>query len=310
MSMKTKTVFFGSSIFSLWVLMKLVESKKVEIIGVITNPDAAVGRKREVVENVVKAYAKQQGITVYEKPSHLKQMMGVDVAITASYGHIIKQELLDIPLHGFINVHGSYLPALRGAIPIQKAIYDGQTHTGVTIMKMDAGMDTGDIIAQKEITIEKEDTFKTLGQKMANIGSDLLLASLDSYLADKSILVAQDAGQATYCYLSDIARMKNISVEMSAEAIERAVRAFGPYELLTLQVKGIDLLLISVKVGNGNEQQGVGDVFSYKDEVGRHVFVQCREGALELIIVKPKGKNEMHADAFWNGYGNRLIKSI
>ena len=190
-----KVVFMGTPEFSVPVLEGLIEN--YQVIGVVSQPDRKVGRKQEVVFSPVKQVAISHDIPVFQPEKIRVDYEDIldlkpDIIITCAYGQIIPKAILDFPKYGCINVHASLLPKLRGGAPIQKAIIDGYSKTGITIMYMDEAMDSGDIISQREIPILDNDTMETLHDKLSILGKELLLDTLPSIIDGFVIRIKQD----------------------------------------------------------------------------------------------------------------------
>lgn len=198
-----KTVFMGTPKLSATVLKGLSDSG-IDVVLCVSQPDKPVGRKHILTAPPAKVCAEELGIEVYQ-PDSLRtdeayefiRNVNPDLIITAAYGKILPQRMLDIPEYGCINVHASLLPRYRGAAPVQYSILNGDDITGVTIMKMDAGMDTGDILAQIEVPVDIDDTTETLMAKLASAGRDLLLDTIEDYVEGKITPVKQDESKVT-----------------------------------------------------------------------------------------------------------------
>lgn len=231
--MTARIVFMGSPEFALPTLQKLAE--RYPVIGVITQPDRPAGRGREMKPPPVKLLAESLGLPVIQPirlraPEAMEQLRAwaPDLIIVAAFGQILRQEVLDLPPHGCLNVHASLLPRWRGAAPINAAILNGDEQTGVTIMRMDAGVDTGPILSQKAIPIEPEDTAATLGEKLAQLGADLLIETLPPYLAGKLQPQPQDEALATY---APMLKKEDswLDFRRPAAVLARQVRAYHPW---------------------------------------------------------------------------------
>jgi len=223
----------GTPDFAVPSLIKLVES--FQVVGVITQPDRPSGRGRKLVSSAVKDAAIKLGLEVIqpenanEKNALQKiQEWGSDLICVAAYGQILKPALLDIPQYGCINVHASLLPRWRGASPINTAILHGDSHSGITIMKMGPGLDDGPILAQESIQILPDETAGSLSDRLANLGGNLLVATIPSYLEDGITPRLQDPSLTTYApQLKKSAG--DLNFEQSAESLARKVRAFSPW---------------------------------------------------------------------------------
>lgn len=304
---KIRVLFMGTPEFSATVLSGLAE-EKYHIVGVITRKDKPIGRKQEVTESAVKKKASEYGLLV-EQPEKLDQSavekirdLKPDLIIVAAYGKILPKEILDIPGFGCINVHASLLPKWRGASPIQNALLTGATETGVTLMLMDEGMDTGNILVQKKIAIAPEDTQASLSICLAEVGRDALLETLPLWIERAITPLPQDNTLATLCQLIE-REDGHILWTDEAETIYNRFRALSPWpgifafwkkdtELLRLK-----LLHISFQKQSPQVPQLIGQVF----EVGEKVGVQTGEGIIFLEAVQLEGKTEMSISEFLLG---------
>src|SRR5687768_9616664 len=197
-----KIVFMGTPEFAVPALQQLIHHH--EVIGVVTQPDRPAGRNRQVQVSPVKQAAEPAGIPVFQpeklrRPEAIEQLAAwpADVYVVAAFGQILPQAVLDLPPHGSINIHASLLPRWRGAAPINAAIRAGDAETGITIMKMDAGLDTGPMLAQRAIPIARDETAETLHDKLSTLGGDLLIDTLPGYLSGDIQPMPQDSTLAT-----------------------------------------------------------------------------------------------------------------
>lgn len=230
-----RIVFFGTPEFSVIVLDEI--AKKYDISAVVTSPDKPIGRKQTLTESPVSKYASENGIPAL-KPVKLNEafiesnfaFLNADLYIVASYGKIIPQSLLDIPKFGAINIHPSLLPLFRGPSPLQASILSGDKQTGVTIIKMDAEMDHGPIILQKEYTMSDNDNYLTLGNKLFQLGSERLVAMLPDFIQGKIDITNQNHHQATYCkMIKKEDAYFDIEKPPTAEELDRMIRAYFPW---------------------------------------------------------------------------------
>ena len=231
--MKLRIAFFGSAEFSVPIIDLLI--KQFDVVAVITQPDKQKGRGKKLEISPVKQAAQKHGIPFFQ-PARLiaDDMLPVvdtwdaDVFVVAAYGKIFPGWLLDVPKHGCINVHASLLPRWRGASPIQAVILAGEKKTGVTIMLMDEGVDTGQILAQKEITVSFEDTHGSLSEKLSRLGAKTLVETLPKFIRREISPVPQNNEDATFCGLI---RKEDgrLDFNQSAEELERRIRAFHPW---------------------------------------------------------------------------------
>lgn len=299
-----RAVFLGTPSFAVPTLEKLTAAH--QLIEVVTQPDRPKGRGKELAAPPVKEFALRQGLPVYqperirrpEAVEHLRQL-AADVMIVVGYGQIIPQSIIDLPRHGILNVHASLLPKYRGAAPIQWAIVNGETVTGVTIMKIDAGLDTGGMLLRAETAIGQDETAVELGDRLAVIGAELLIDALERI--DRITPEPQDSSQAT---LAPILKKEDGRIDWtySARAIHNRVRGFQPWPGAHSRFRGQSLHIW--KSGVAGRTGGEPGRLRHLD---RRVWVDCGEGALELVEVQLEGKKRMSAADFANG--QRLAES-
>jgi len=308
-------VFCGTPSFAVPTLEKLVEAGH-SVPLVVTQPDRPRGRGMEVVVSPVKDAATRLGIAVLQ-PASIKNnsefrdqlaALAPDAIVVVGYGRIIPQWMIDLPRLGNLNLHASLLPKYRGAAPIQWAIANGESVTGVTTMRIDAGLDTGDTLMQREIAIRLEDTAETLGPKLASVGADLMVETLRGLENGQVRPTPQDHSQAT---LAPILKKEDGRMDFarSANDLFNRLRGFQPwpgaftiFKGKTLQVRHAQPVHHAVKLTPG--QVAVE---------GTRLFVGCGEGcgknededtdtALELVEIQLEGKRRMTAQEFINGY--------
>lgn len=280
------TVFFGTPEFSVPILEALHASPLFTIAAVVTQPDKPVGRKQILTPPAIKVKAEELGLTVLqpkyvrtkreEGKEFVEQLneLEPDVCVLVAYGKIMPQYVLDIPKKGFINIHGSVLPALRGASPIQMAIAEGFTETGVTIMEMDAGMDTGAIISTATIPVAEHETAATLHDKLAVLGAEELVRSLPQYMAGEIQAEQQNDAEATYCALIQ-KEDGEIHWNNSPEEIERRIRAFTPWPGCYTIIDDLRIKILEAHI---------------------------EDGRLIIDRVQPAGKKAMSYDDFIKGH--------
>ena len=306
-----RIVFMGTPDFAVPALEALVDSYRV--VGVVTQPDRPAGRGRRRRPSPVKQTALDRGIPL-SQPRSLRMPEAVaqlaawapDVIVVAAFGQILRQDVLDLPPHGCLNVHASLLPRWRGAAPISAAILAGDDVTGVTIMRMDAGLDTGPILAQREELIQPNDTRATLKERLAQIGAELLIETLPVYLAGKLVPRPQLEEGVTY---ADQLRKEDGRLDWSLSAIEldRRVRAFAPWPGAFTTWQGQRLkILRALPMRDWRGDAPPGTVFALADES----VVATGKGALRLEEVQLAGKRPADIAAFLRGQrsflGSRL----
>ena len=302
-------VFCGTPRFAVPTLEKLVEAD-YSVPLVVTQPDRPQGRGMEVAVSPVKDAATRLGIVVLQ-PGTIKnnaefrsQLAAIapDAIIVVGYGRIIPQWMIDLPRLGNLNLHASLLPKYRGAAPIQWAISNGESVTGVTTMRIDAGLDTGDILVQREIAIGLEDTAETLGPKLASIGADLMIETLRGLETGKVRPTPQDHAQAT---LAPILNKEDGRMDFSRTATHlfNRLRGFQPWPGAFTTFKGKTLQVHRAQPWQPAVTFTAGEVAVE----GTHLLVGCgrdkdHDTALELIEIQLEGKRRMSAQEFINGY--------
>jgi len=298
-----RVVYFGTPEFAVPSLRALV-GEGFDVVGVVTRPDKPTGRHRSTATpSAVKVAALSDDLSVLQPerpsdPGFLAQMRALapDLSIVAAYGHILPQTLLDVPARGSVNVHASLLPALRGAAPIQRAILEGLTETGITIMQMDAGMDTGPILHQVATPIAPDETGGELTERLAELGAEALIEALT--LMDESGLAPQQQDNAKATFAPKIKREEErLDWTCPAEAVARKVRAFDPRPGAWTSGRGKELKLFGARAAGGSGEAGV--VLGADDEL----LIACGSGAVAVAEVQPAGRARMTARAFVNGRG-------
>ena len=292
----------GSPDFALPTLKAL--ARAYPIIGVVTQPDRPAGRGRELKPPPVKTLALDLGLSVIQ-PERLRQSEAMeqlrawtpDLIVVAAFGQILRPEMLDLPRYGCINVHASLLPRWRGAAPIQAAILAGDSETGVTIMKMDAGVDTGPILSQHAIPIAPDDTAGALSKKLAALGADLLLQTLPVYLGGEIQPQPQPAGGATHAPMLK-REDGRLDFTLPAEELARKVRAFNPWPGAFMEWQSAPLKVHRAHLEAGSEPAGKRLVFRGQAAVG------TGSGLLILDEVQPAGRKPMPGKAFLAGARN------
>ncbi|WP_318507676.1 methionyl-tRNA formyltransferase [Photobacterium leiognathi] len=297
MSKPLRIVFAGTPDFAARHLAALLSSQH-DVVAVYTQPDRPAGRGKKLTASPVKAIALENDIPVYQPVSLRNEeaqqelaAIDADIMVVVAYGLLLPQEVLDTPRLGCINVHGSILPRWRGAAPIQRSIWAGDTETGVTIMQMDIGLDTGDMLKVATLPIEATDTSATMYEKLAELGPDALIDCLSDIAGGTAVAVKQDDEQANYA--------KKLSKEealidwtMDAAAIERCVRAFNPWPMSYFTVAEQNVKVWQTAVETDNQGKAPGTILS-ADKQG--ILVATGNGALRLISLQPPGKKAMSA---------------
>lgn len=302
-----RIVFMGTPDFAVGSLQALCESGKHEILAVVTQPDRPKGRGNKLLQTPVKEYALAQGLTVYQ-PQKVKTLEFVELLhglqpeliVVAAFGQFLSKEILELPKYGCINVHASLLPKYRGAAPIQYAIIKGEKESGVTIMQMDIGMDTGAMLDKVVVPIAENTTMGELHDALREQGAALLLQVIDKIAAGTAVAEPQDDAQATYATLLDRS-MEHIDWSKTAQEVHNLIRGFNPApSTFTKLPNGKSLKIWGSKMTGKSSAAAAGTVI----ETGKHsFFVACGEGVLEITEVQPESKKRMPAQVFLNGRG-------
>ncbi len=300
-----KILFMGTPDFACFSLRALAEAK-MNVIAVVTQPDKPKGRGYTLTPPPVKVYAEEQGIPVYqpvtlrsEEFAELLSELSPDMIIVAAYGKILPKNVIDYPTFGCINVHGSYLPQYRGAAPMQRAIIDGNEYTGVTIMKMDVGIDTGDMIAREKIEILENDNFETMHDKIGAIGAKLLVKTVKTIVDGMASYEKQNDAEANYAAKIEKADCA-LDFSRSAKEIHDLVRGLSPVPLAyTHTPDGKLLKVISTERTGKKADKPAGTVVSTEGGI----FVACADETLRILRVLPEGRSKMDAEAFIRGRG-------
>ena len=306
-----RIIFFGTPEFAEIILEKLIQDKNLEILAVVCAPDKPVGRKQILTSPLVKILAKKNNIPVLQPEKLDNQFINKlkkinpDLNIIAAYGKILPLEILEIPKYKSINIHPSLLPKYRGASPIQTAILNGDSETGVSIMLMDEKMDHGTILSKIQFPISNTYNYKILSEKLANASAELLIKTIPEYIFGKIKPVEQDHNQATFCKIikkSD----GEINWRKSAQEIYNQYRAFakwpGIYSELIIYNKKLIVKFIEINLTDKKSNNPVGEFFIEN----KKLYINCGDNPqysrLEIKKLQPQGKKIMTADAFINGY--------
>ena len=293
-----KVIFMGTPEFCLPVLDSLIKNTNVSLV--VSQPDKLVGRKKILTPTPVKSLALENNIEVFQ-PLKIREdykriiELNPDIIITCAYGQIIPKEILNCPKYGCINVHASLLPYLRGGAPIQHAIIDGYTKTGITIMYMDEAMDTGDIIASREITINKDDTYGSIYTKLQEVAPSLLIEVLPSIINKTNKRIKQDNSIATYAW--NIKREEeHIDFNRKGLEIDSLVRGLNPIPYANTIINDIEYKVVSGYFVPDNKVTPNKIVIT-KNMLG----ITCLDGIYYITEIKPAGKKVMAIKDFLNG---------
>jgi methionyl-tRNA formyltransferase len=298
-----RTIFLGTPEFAVPSLRALASAGH-EIAAVFTQPDRPKGRGNLLAESPVKQTACELGAPIHQperirRPENIALLkeLAPDIMVVVGYGQIIPQAIIDIPRHRILNVHASLLPKYRGAAPIQWAIANGETRTGVTIMQIDAGLDTGDMLLKADLAIGPQETAPELSARLAPLGADLLLQVIVQIEAGTVVREKQDDSAATY---APILKREDGLIDWNrpAQEIYNRLRGFTPWPGAYTTFRGQQLSVLRARLADGNGLPP-GRLYS----VGKALFAACGHNtALELVELQPAGKKRMAAESFLNGY--------
>src|SRR4051812_6111691 len=300
----TKIVFMGTPDFSVPVLQQIIKDG-YQVIGVVTQPDRPVGRKKVLTPPPVKVEAVKHGISVYQ-PEKIRQeeelakvlALEPDLIVTAAFGQILPKKLLDAPKFGCINVHASLLPELRGGAPIHYAIMQGKKKTGVTIMYMVEKLDAGDILTSVEVPISEEDNVGTLFEKLSTAGAELLSETLPLLLAGRLTPKPQNEAEATFA--TNIKReQEKINWEKTGEEIYNHIRGLNPWPVAftTLEGQVVKIWRAMKEAGQSGEVPGT----VLKVDTDSFTVSTGNDTAIKIIELQPSGKSKMLCEQFLRG---------
>ena len=297
----------GTPDFAAGALRSLIAAGH-EITAVVTQPDKAKGRSKELMPSPVKVCAVEHGIPVMQ-PRRIKtpeamtelKTYPADVFIVAAFGQILSQEILDMPKFGSLNIHASLLPKYRGTSPIQRVILDGEEKTGVTIMQMDAGIDTGDMLYKKEIPIAPDDTYETLHDKLMNLGGEAVVEALELLEQGKLVPEKQDDSLSCYAPLIDKS-MGQIDFSKDAAEIDRLIRGLTPWPSAYTSYKGKQLKIWKAvpvpSESTVDDESSAGEILKVEKDA---VTVATGKGALKIFELQLEGKKRMTTHDFLLG---------
>lgn len=298
-----KIVFMGTPDFAAGALKSLIEAGH-EITAVVTQPDKAKGRSQELLPPPVKVVALEHGIPVLQpvrikRPEEVEKLKQypADIYVVAAFGQILSQEILDIPEFGCLNIHASLLPKYRGASPIQHVIIDGEEKTGITIMQMDAGLDTGDMLYQKEIVISPKDTYASLHDKLMVLGGEAIVEALP--LLEQGKLVPRKQEDALSCYAHLIDKtMGELDFTKSAEILDRLIRGLNPWPSAYTTYHGKQLKVWEAEPVESPKAGKPGEILAVEKDA---VLVAAGSGALRITSLQLSGKKRMSTHDFLLG---------
>ncbi len=295
-----KVIFMGTPVFCVPILEELI--KETNVVAVVTQPDKEVGRKHEISFSPIKKVAIKNNIKVLQ-PVKIKEeyedviSLNPDIIITCAYGQIVPLDILNCPKYGCINVHASLLPKLRGGAPIHKAIINGYDKTGITIMYMDKGMDTGDMIAKEEVKIEDNDTAESLHDKLSAISVPLLMKTLPSIINGTNKREKQNDADATYAY--NVSREEeHVSFDKSSKDVYNQIRGLNSWPGAYAVLDDKNIKLWSSSITNNKYDKVPGTIINL-DKNG--LCVATKDGSVLIKELQIPGKKKMSIKDFING---------
>ncbi len=294
-----KIVFMGTPDFAVPCLQALIHDGQ-EVVGVFTQPDKPKGRGYTMTPPPVKMCALEHHLPVYQPLSmrdgealDILRGLSPDMIVVVAFGKILPEDILKLPPYGCVNVHASLLPEYRGAAPIQRAVLDGKTETGVTTMQMDVGLDTGDMLMKASLSIGENETAEELHDRLSALGAELIVRTV--HAAAEGTLHPEPQDDAKSCYAAMLTKeLSAIDFSQTAQSIHNQVRGLNSWPSASAVLNGKRIKLHSTRLTEGKGQPG--EVLSLDPFV-----VACGEGALEILELQPEGKKKMDAKAFLNG---------
>lgn len=300
-----KVLFMGTPDFAVPTLRALVDAGH-SVIGAVTQPDKPKGRGHHLMPPPVKEFAMDKGIPVYqpatlrgEEFASLLEELDPEVIVVVAYGKILPVNVLEYPKYGCVNVHGSLLPEYRGAAPMQRAIIDGRSETGITTMLMAAGLDTGDMLLKERVAIGDDDNFEDIHDRLSIVGADLLIKTLAGLEAGEITPEVQDDSLANYAAKIEKADCE-LDFSLDAKTLHDLIRGLSPIPLsFTHTPDGKLLKVVKSRIVDADKACGLpaGKVI----EVGEDIKVACGKGIISILTVVPEGKGRMSAADFVRG---------
>jgi methionyl-tRNA formyltransferase len=305
-----KVIFMGTPDFSVGALEAIIEAGH-EVVAVVTQPDKKKGRGNQVQFPPVKEIAIKHNLPVYQ-PAKVKDEefvkilgeLGPDIIVVSAFGQILPKSILDMAKYGCINIHASLLPKYRGAAPIQWSIIDGEEKTGVTIMQMDEGLDTGDILEVEEVKIEDKETGGSLFDKLSEIGAKLVVKTMEHIEAGQVIPVKQDNEKSNYAKMLT-KELGNIDFNMSAVDIERLIRGLTPWPSAYTKLNGKTLKIWDADVIDKEYEGIVGEIVDVDKQA---IYVKTGKNTLAINELQLEGKKRMDTKSFLLGF--KLEKGV
>ena len=301
---KIKVVYMGTPSFSVKPLESI--NKICDVCLVVTQPDKLVGRKQELTFSEVKKFAIENNIEVFQ-PAKIKEdykkimLLNPDLIITCAYGQIIPKDLLELPKYGCINIHASLLPKYRGGAPIHHSIINGDEYTGITIMYMDEKMDSGDILYQEKIKIEKDDNVGTMFTKLSELGSNMIVDFLPKLISGNISRIKQNENEVTYAY-NITKEDEKLELDDLTINIYNKIRGLNPFPVSYAWLDDKRIKIYSSRIGTDNRKAKIGEIINiYDDGLG----VKTKDGEIILTEIQIEGKKKTTVKDYLNGIQNK-----
>ncbi len=307
--MKNRVLFMGTPAFAVKILEALLESD-VELVAVVSQPDKPVGRKQILTPTPVKSCALQHDIPVYQ-PLKIKELtqtiqeLDLDLIVTCAYGQFIPTAILEAPRFGSVNVHASLLPQYRGGAPIHKALINGETQTGVTLMRMVKQMDAGAMIDSIVVNIDENDDVGSLHDKLSSAGATLLKSKLPDLLKADVKSVPQDESKVSFAY-NITPEAEFVSFQRDVSVVYNHLRGLSPWPIGYGVINGKKLKLIKAFKLIEAHDHPLGEFVAFE----KGLKIACEGGYVVITQCQYEGKEKMDAGAFFNGLGKSLLHRI
>ncbi len=309
---KINILFFGTPEYSVKTLETLFNKENINVVATITKEDKKQGRGQTVLPSPVKIFCNKFDIPCFQPKSlkkeldaffnFLKNLPPIDISIVIAYGQILPKEILDFPKYGSVNLHASILPYLRGAAPIQRAIMQGDTQTGVSLMKMDEGLDTGDVFKKEYINIDNETTFSKLHDNLSSLSAKLIFENIDSIVSGTLIAVPQENTYTSYAKKIEKEEAK-INWDNSAQKILRLINAMDPVLGAYSFLDDKRIKFFSPKIVNDDFQNFIneqnGKIIKIEKDA---IIIKCEDAFLKISELQLEGKKRLHVKDFLSGY--------
>ena len=307
-----KAIYLGTPNFAVKPLENLINSSH-EVVAVVTQPDRAVGRHSKLQAPPTKELALKYNIPVFQfekinkEGVEILKQFNADVVVTCAYGQILRKGILELTPNGVINIHGSLLPKYRGASPVHCALINGETQTGITILKSDVGIDNGDTLLFKTCNINQEDTTESLLHKLSQIGAEAIVEALDLIEQNKAIFTPQDESQATYFKMFEKNDGK-MDFNKTSEQLYNFIRGINPWPGAFFEYNGVNIKVFSVtNVAKEKLAQICQDYQEYSNgtilvaNAKQGLIIKCEKGAVEILMMQAPNSKQMLAKNYLNG---------